>query len=330
LKPEFSDFEWFFVTDFSESIGYGHLRRCEILAKKLESLGGKVTFLFRNPELTHSKFEYRCIPTSSDLKDLGQNNRILIVDDHGFNRQYLDALDPFCLVVGLDELGEMREEFDLHFVSTLLGVSPREQRIGKCQEWIGIKWFVFDDEEESPPVLEPGKIPVSFGGSDPFGLTEILLPYLVSLPVDVNRFLIFLGPGFSLDRQTALKSRYPMFDFRAGITDLRPYFRGSDFVIASGGITAYEVLKCGSVPLLIAQHEEQAGVIKELSDKGLAVNLGIQDNFYKMCLKEHIFMQNHDAMRVEFQRRFSQYEAGQGAYAILRQVLEHAKHRSVS
>ena len=330
MRTDFSKYFWCFVTDFSETVGYGHLRRCEILGKKLLASGARVCFLFRNPELTHDRFEYFHIPSSSDLLDLASEEKILIVDDHGLDGQYVAAFEKFCLVVGLDELGELRAFFDLHFVTTLLGVSPSEQRIGKCREWIGIKWFVFDDEDDTPSLGVPDKIPVTFGGSDPARITEKFLQYLETENLEISRFLVFLGPGFAQKRCDWLRNRYPEVDFRSGVSDLRAYFRGSAFVIASGGITAYEILKAGSIPLLIAQHQEQATVIEELSDKGLAINLGNGENFHKMCLKEHIFMQNHEPLRVEFQKRFSEYGAGQGADSILRQVLEHAKHRSVS
>ncbi len=96
------------------------------------------------------------------------------------------------------------------------------------------------------------RILVTFGGSDPQGLTQTVMQALAERPMD-GQVRVMIGPYFSDTHRAAIRElagqHQGVFDLREGVSDMIPHYRWADMVITSSGLSRYESTACG-VPTL--------------------------------------------------------------------------------
>jgi spore coat polysaccharide biosynthesis predicted glycosyltransferase SpsG len=185
----------------------------------------------------------------------------------------------------------LRDELDIHFCTTLLGLENRIEQRGKTREYIGPRYFVFGDGNNvtQPRLNDAAEFFLcTFGGSDPGNITEKFFKIVSEIggnTLSGGNFTGITGPGFTESRCDHLRADFPEAVWKKNLPDLFSELERSFFVFCAGGITAYEALRCGALPVCIAQHEEQLSVISNLSARNMALCAGKFDNIDRELLE---------------------------------------------
>ncbi len=155
---------------------------------------------------------------------------------------------------------------------------------------LGIQYLVLDERFESAKRarrVEKTRLEVliTFGGSDPTGLTAKVANVLCRKKYEGIVFKLILGPGFTEGRKInalAKKSINKIYVFKNPL-DMLPIYLNCDLAVCAGGRTLYE-LSALNIPIIgIASIEHEAKVIQAFN------NLKKLEGF---CLKwiEHEFV----------------------------------------
>jgi 2-polyprenyl-3-methyl-5-hydroxy-6-metoxy-1,4-benzoquinol methylase/spore coat polysaccharide biosynthesis predicted glycosyltransferase SpsG len=249
------------IPSLKKNGGTGHLRRC---ARLLSFLGpGSRILSPSGPDMW---------TTEEIISRFGLDKDIFTPHPEGgwdyliFDSRETSKKDFFSLscgrpALGLDEGGEARPLF-----SFLIDTFPRLSS--------GLPANIRNEAlaAEGPP--QPPRIPetlktalLSFGGEDPENLTGLTLTAFAGAGVfPLENTGIVEGPAFRIPPPEHAGRVYK------GMKDLRPLFESYDCVFTSFGITPYEVLKAGGIPILVnptAYHEK-------LSRKAGFYSLGIK------------------------------------------------------
>ncbi|WP_346911519.1 hypothetical protein [uncultured Roseibium sp.] len=127
------------------------------------------------------------------------------------------------------------------------------------------------------------RILVTFGGSDPQGVTLTVMQALVENPMDCP-VRVIIGPYFSETHITAigdLAQRYPgQFDLREGVTDMIPHYRWADLVVTSSGLSRYESVACGAPTLFCALYPAHVASSEAFVQAGIGRYIGLCDTLH--------------------------------------------------
>ncbi len=114
---------------------------------------------------------------------------------------------------------------------------------------------------------------ISFGGSDPLGLTVNTLEILNMVP-EVKADVI-LGPGFNHhEHLTSSLERIDKNRFRlvSSVNNLLPYMLSDDIGLVSGGNTIYELAATGTPGIALSQSEMEKERTRLFSDYGMVLD----------------------------------------------------------
>ncbi len=130
---------------------------------------------------------------------------------------------------------------------------------------LGPDYFIFDVPAIAKPVVKSDdkrKILLTFGGSDPTGLTVKVVEALLKQDWPDSIFTVVLGPGFQeVEKiESMVQGREDDFRFLRNPDTLIPLFAESFLTVCAGGRTMYELyhLKQNFFPIATALHESEA------------------------------------------------------------------------
>jgi spore coat polysaccharide biosynthesis predicted glycosyltransferase SpsG len=247
-------------------LSFGHLARCLILSKIIrETYRSENLFLMRNhPEgINHASRSGEQVTIIPKETPFLEERRYVLDAFYEFN--------PDCMVIDLpytdldmsyypilrNHGAKLLFVDDFRFtdpgVDVLLNTSvlaPAKTKIqpdGKTTYLLGPEYLIFDEElKKETPVRKEGltNVALTFGGSDPTGLTPKVLEALLTEQWPQIFFRVFLGPGYS-DCQSIedlLGNRGQQFGIERNAQSIIPFLRGCDFAVCAGGRTMYELL----------------------------------------------------------------------------------------
>ncbi len=146
----------------------------------------------------------------------------------------------------------------------------------------GLEYLVFNrqfiDYARRQKIIRPvhKKILVSFGGSDPAGITAKILPLLEDIPAEAEITLV-LGPAYRDENalEEYLSKADRQFQVRQNIKNMAEELYNADLALLSLGTTAYEAALVGTPALLINPYPLHVQVAEELARYGYCRNLGL-------------------------------------------------------
>ena len=320
-------------TEATRKVGLGHIRRQLKLAEGLRKKGAEVIFAVSSPtELTQSiSFPIEHVVEPSDFKSFSSKCHAVILDEPELPEDWFEAFDSFKLKIGVDELGPARDHLDLHICTTLLGLENRQECRGKTTEFIGPKYFLFpEDDPRDSLKREEGRILVSMGGTDP---RELCLEFFDGLqqhfPTRENYdWVATIGPGYPQEYALRLKSKFPNVTWLEDQKSMSQLYLTCEAIVCCGGITPYEALKQGCLPLLLAQMEEQAQTASTLHSAGLGIQFG--DSYtLNWDLFNTVFKQNCESLRARAAQQFQLLLEGNPTQRVVDILMNHAKSTSL-
>jgi spore coat polysaccharide biosynthesis predicted glycosyltransferase SpsG/CTP:molybdopterin cytidylyltransferase MocA len=203
----------------------------------------------------------------------------VIVNDLPFlSSEYLAALER----LGATAVNLVDSRADLERPESTAGViisMARETDQTPEEFYAGPAFAVLRDSfrETDKAIRERGeRVLVTFGGSDPQGLTLKAVAALESLPPEVS-VTVVLGPAFAYeDRLGALVAgaRRP-FTILERVDAMAELIVDADLVLCSGGMTVYELAALGTPGIVCAQNVREAARMRDFARQGSVLYLGL-------------------------------------------------------
>ena len=289
--------------DDHAAIGLGHVVRCLVLARALRRAGDQVFFALRESQpgvllVEQDGFAYENgarLPDdpggASWLLQLAreQQAEVVILDIR-------DDLPSACLeelkkrsvlIVTLDDPSERRLLADLAFYPPVPQVRTMDWRSFQGELHTGWEWVLLQERFRNlPPRRERhNEIPrllLTFGGSDPAGLTLFALDLLEEITCPFEPWLV-LGKAFCHSEALAKKLARSRRDYRIlqDVQDMAAVMAEADLALAAGGGTGYELAAVGVPAMHIALTEDHFLACRELEKAGMAICLGLWPEIQK-------------------------------------------------
>jgi spore coat polysaccharide biosynthesis predicted glycosyltransferase SpsG len=170
----------------------------------------------------------------------------------------------------------------------------------------GPDWFLTPSLPLGPePNSTASKVMITFGGSDPAGLTVKTVEALKDLQAPV-RFLVVLGPAFPDSTPAALRELPAHFRIVRNPGNFLGLMANQDLVICAGGRTLFEAAGSGRPCILIPSIEHELLSAQSFSAQTGFLNLGLWDLDHSPQLLRSSLMELLD----DPVKRLSMYERG--------------------
>jgi spore coat polysaccharide biosynthesis protein SpsF len=266
--------------DGGQAFGYGHIRRCLMLARALrDRQGASVLFALDGDEdaaakLREADFETIVLPQHGHAAWLaslvGTRKPDMLIADarHRLTSAELAALTNKVRVIAvLDDISDRRLVATLAYYTPLPQVAELSWQGSSCKVRIGWEWSLlgFDPAlyRRKANQSRRAQLIVTMGGSDPKDFTRLALKAVVQVIAPLKaRFVI--GPNFASPGALANEIEAAGFEALQDVADLATEFVRADLALISFGVTAYEVAALGVPSLyltLTADHARSASAL---------------------------------------------------------------------
>ena len=165
--------------------------------------------------------------------------------------------------------------------------------IARLEDEAGPGW----NRPPAPPEGAPPWVVLTFGGSDPAGLTapvaEALLP---SLPPDTELHVV-VGPDAAAATRARLEALPDAGRLRilADVGNMAEVLSGAALAVAAAGSTTWELLALGVPALLVTVADNQRVVQEGLAGRGVAVDLGWHEEVRPEAVRDAVLRLLADA-----------------------------------
>jgi spore coat polysaccharide biosynthesis predicted glycosyltransferase SpsG len=269
-------------------LSLGHVFRCLALAGELRDRHAKqAVFMMRDFAEGVSVVEAHGFPVERLAAETApeeeaallakRNEETIVFDLPNLADGSLGALsEAGRRVVVLDDLGGRR--FSAHMVINGSVVTEAldypedcgvEYRLGPAYCVLGEG---FDGKRRRRTNPEVESILVTFGGSDPTGLTQKTARLLAGMGIRATIHLV-MGPGYGDEKELSRIAVKGQADFRLhrNVADLAAMMLEADLAISAAGRTAYELAATGTPVLLVPSIDHECSAARAFSEKGTAL-----------------------------------------------------------
>lgn len=171
------------------------------------------------------------------------------------------------------------------------------------------------------------KILVTFGGSDPLGLSVLAIDSLTALDMPDTHIKVIIGPGFADDLVDQIKHKaahQPQINLVMAPNSLAAHMVWADLAISATGLTKYELARTGTPAILISIDTAHATSHQAFADANTAWHLGIAEGVSEEPLSRALRDLIDDTdMRKEMSRNGQALIDGLGAT----RIIDHMKGR---
>lgn len=304
-------------------VGTGHLFHCLQLAQELDSLN--IVFLLKDCDdfvselLTQERYEF--VRESNLVEDLARigdsfDRRVLVNDilDTELSDVLVPKLNNYS-VVCVEDLGPGSEYADL----VVNALYPTQLKASRAKELVGAEYAVLRPEfliNTSLSWREHGRVLVTFGGSDPAGLTSRIVPSLrEALPpeYEVKVILGIAAPDFN-PPQGVVVTRTP--------NSMAVEMAAADVIVTSAGRTVLEAAAVGTPVVVVAQNAREATHSHLSYDRGVLF-LGLGNLIQAADVSQAVSgLLESPSLRQEISTRLRKNVSGDGARKIASNILD--------
>ena len=269
-----------FRCDSSFKIGHGHLIRCLNLAKRLDL---ETTFICRTlPENVNSKvldYQFKLVeisPSESDLELIKEYQpELLIADSYDLDINWERSVRNYCKkLVIIDDLKRkhdcdavidqnFRSNYDDIYDTKTLFLGPKYTLINKS--FLNIK--------HNP--VDPKRVIIFFGGSDPAGITLKLVELLSrSGQFEYNLDIIAGKSNSNLGDLQKITDLNQSMRLHIDIDYMPELMCKASVFVGAGGSTTWERAIIGLPSIVVSIADNQEEISRDLNEAGIIKYLG--------------------------------------------------------
>lgn len=279
----------------SDHLGYGHLYRVLSIINDLKK-NLFFSVLVKN-ETQENFWAQHGIPF---VKKLPRKFDIIVIDSK-------EDLLPFCIdsilydtratFLAIDTLCGWSSKAD--FVISPTFYSDKMPKFKRQKNFLGGRDFVSIRPGSDTP-LQVRDILVTFGGSDPNNITELILKSLTELELQKHTNVI-LGPSYNASR-FLMETRFPKVNFYSSVDATIEFVRSANIVVTALGTTVNEIEFTKKFGFLIFNYEEDEldfGHLRSSSmQKEKWFNFGIHQKFkkqkFELAMRKYLNRRSHE------------------------------------
>jgi spore coat polysaccharide biosynthesis predicted glycosyltransferase SpsG len=279
-----------FRCEGSAAIGMGHVFRSLAIADALrEGSRAEVAFLMTGEH-------------SEGIRTASREGYPVRVAGDGRLETYLEHIRDFSPAILINDLPRLDDAYLralAHIGATTVNLVDALDDLERTEQYKQVVVAVMNEDRETPEHFyagpefailrshfqgrekeireRPRLVLLTFGGSDPQGLTLLAARALEGLPPDIELVAV-AGPAFSLRREfealaARLARKVPLINEAGGhIADL---MLEADVVVCSGGMSVYEVAALGTPALVLAQNTREDARMRAFARHGSVEYLGL-------------------------------------------------------
>ncbi|MBW8734478.1 MAG: UDP-2,4-diacetamido-2,4,6-trideoxy-beta-L-altropyranose hydrolase [Asticcacaulis sp.] len=276
-------------TEASTTMGLGHFMRCFALAEAAREQGLAVTFVVNAdaPVARALAIGARVVTAPSPGQDfdvLGAEvgpDDWLVIDTYAAAADYLTALSKRCRVAVIDDLNAL-DRFDCRVLINPTPSAPKDSYAAKspAQLLLGPDYALVRGEfrRAAPPAGEQC-ITLTFGGSDPTGLTAVVARQLhTALPEVVIRAIA--GPANRhIAQLQALTGRLDRLQVLLDPPSMADALSGSTLVVTAAGGSINEIASLGLPALAMVVYDNQMAWLDACPFPAIDARAGIPATF---------------------------------------------------
>jgi len=298
-------------TDASNAIGMGHINRCVSLARHLEAEGMESLFVLRHvsgnvvedyrklginiylleencsiDDEAHLLAERFASQYSAIVFDFSHYQNMTIIQDYVSYFELLQyAFKTTFLIDGFNDtaiIDHIDTAMDV-VITPYIGAEDHSHDGSRGYwHWAGPSYFIFAPEYTSEDWQREvrctaERLLVTMGGSDPYGLTLIVLDALKLLATNVHCRIV-IGSGFSNDLKLKARKKclsLPFCEIIDAPPNLVKHLKWAEMAISASGLTKYEMALAGVPSLQISFNRKIAETTAAYEKEGFYRDLGL-------------------------------------------------------
>ncbi len=312
------------VANASIVVGGGHVRRCRVLADALISEGWDVTFalpaeaLSVSPSLSRyatMQIAFRGSDTARQLFDvLPGSCDLLVVDHYDLDAAFEAACRQWARrILVIDDLANRMHDCDWLVDQTpdRLPADYAPLVPPSCSLLLGPGYALLDARfracrNKRAERNDVRRVLVSFGSTDPGGMTDLALRGLEQsgLEVEIDIVLGASSPNIENIKSTAARLGRGAKVY-VDVDDMASLITEADLAVGAGGVSALERCCLGVPSVILVVAENQRGNVEGLVRAGAAVSFGAGSAVSPQTLGRKLL-----ELAADLARRRSMSEAG--------------------
>ena len=334
--------------DASTSVGMGHAMRCLALGQAWQDAGGSVAFRLTNvlPAL-ESRLRVEGMTVLAPAGDVdSQSDAVatakaasalgaewVVIDGYGFDAAYNDAVrDAGVRVLCVDDNAHLaRYAADIVLNQNACAREAMYADLAPSARVLAGSAFAMLRREfvgELAPVRETPDIArhvlVTFGGSDPLGLTGAVLGVLADLhmPLEIVAVTGLGNPRYA--EVVEIASAIEGCRVESAVDDMRGLMMWADVALSAGGSTMWEMCYLGLPFAALAVAENQRDSVRFVANRGIAVDLGDPSKLGSTSARAAVrgLLENPEARRQQGHGGQALIDGG-GARRVVDAVMQH-------
>ena len=269
-------------------------------------------------------FKLKKFSTKKQLTEIIEKFKpdIFINDILDTKKNYIKNLKKKYFVVNFEDLGKGSDYADLVF-------NPIYQsKIKYSKKFFGSEYACVRDEfrilKSKPTRKNIKKILITFGGTDPYNITNKILEFIQKLSLQKYEIVVILGLANShLNKINVTKLRMQKMNYNIKIISdsnlMAKHIRDSDFVITGNGRTVFEIASL-NVPMITisANKREEFHQFSKLT--GGAIHLGTYSQLNLNLFEKSIHkMLNYDN-RIQYSKNLKKHNILNGVDKIFTKI----------
>jgi spore coat polysaccharide biosynthesis predicted glycosyltransferase SpsG len=307
-------FSLWIYTGAGPQMGFGHLRRCIVLAKSLYEYCNPLFILdpedlWSQEQLERLGFEC-CVIKLNQVWSLQQQPIAILLDTRisdGLAEFVVTAREKGICVLSIHDLGLNPLPSDIVIDGSVLPML-QENVFSYTKIFSGMEFIVLDPAfrilhlRSKPINKEIRSILINLGGGDSRKYYLRVLAGLKEWDHEVE--VIGLRGFIQWGQDSLITSDWAQVHFRWESGPAFQYIGDADVVITAGGLSAYEALCTGAPLMALAYDSLQQTTIKGLESLGGCINLGLGDALDPARLAEALtLIENDHDKRVKLSSR---------------------------
>jgi len=275
-------------TEASNTIGLGHFMRCFALAEAAREQGVDVTFIVNADAPVTERAEaigarvVAAPPLGADAEVMDAEvcaDDWVIVDTYAAEADYLTHLSARTKLAVIDDL-DVLDRFDCRVLINPTPAAPEESYAAKSRAnlLLGPDYALVRGEFRVP-VATGDVITLTFGGSDPTGLTGAVAERLHAALPDVTIRAIAGPANRHIPALQALAQRLDRLDLVVSPPSMTDALAGSALVVTAAGGSINELAALGVPALALVVYDNQAAWLEACPFPAIDARLGIPADF---------------------------------------------------
>lgn len=326
--------------DAGGTIGYGHVGRLAALLDAWIELGGHATLVGRG---IIGAMRERLLAVGVSVVD-GDDARFeahideadaLAVDGYAFGREHQARWQARRPLLAIDDLAAHEQLADLVVNQILEFDASRYQTAGHTRLLIGHPYVLLRREFRggcASTIESESRVIVSFGGTDPTGLTGPLVRALLARLEPMPRLQVIVGSGVSAvphAQLEALAEQHERVELHVDVRDMSALLCGASLCVSAAGTTVWEAMACGVPVAIIGVADNQRAVVEGIERRAAGVCLGWHDTLDLPTAADSIRLLLADPTRLaELASKGRATVDGRGVYRVLDALLDVIDNRA--